>query len=58
VQPDRTFAIAETESDGDTLTLDGHFEDGTIARGTFEVHATIIGETCDTGAVSWTAHHG
>jgi hemolysin type calcium-binding protein len=55
VQPDHTFSIAETESDGDTLNLSGQIENGAVAHGTFEVRATIGGDMCDTGSVSWTA---
>lgn len=56
VNADHSFEISETESDGDTVKLDGHFANGGIATGTFELHATIVDSTCDTGVVAWTAH--
>jgi len=55
VNSDHSFQVSETESDGDTVTLDGHFENGGVASGTFQLHATILGSTCDTGVVAWTA---
>src|SRR5262249_14732427 len=55
VNSDHSFQVSETESDGDTVTLDGHFENGGVASGTFQLHATILGSTCDTGVVTWTA---
>jgi hypothetical protein len=55
VNPDHSFQISETESDGDTVRLDGHFENGGVAAGTFQLHATILGSTCDTGVVAWSS---
>jgi hypothetical protein len=55
VNPDRTFTIEELESDGDSMKLGGRFEDGGVAQGTFQLHATIADVVCDTGSVSWSA---
>lgn len=57
VQADHTFAISEQKSNGDTVKVNGAFETGGVAKGTFELHTTTAGVTCDTGAVSWTAKH-
>jgi len=51
VQADRSFAIDEQESNGDTVKLSGTIENGGVANGTFELHT----DTCTTGSVSWTA---
>jgi hemolysin type calcium-binding protein len=56
VNPDHSFEISETESNGDTVKLDGRVANGGTASGTFELHATIVDSTCDTGVVAWTAH--
>jgi hypothetical protein len=56
VNPDYSFQVAETESDGDTVKLDGHIANGGIATGTFELQATIVDASCDTGVVAWAAH--
>jgi hypothetical protein len=37
------------------MKLGGRFEDGGVAQGTFELHATIADGACDTGSVSWSA---
>jgi hypothetical protein len=55
VKSDRTFTIEELKSDGDSMKLGGRFEDGGVAQGTFELHATIADVACDTGSVSWRA---
>jgi len=55
VKPDRTFTIEELKPDGDSMKLGGRFEDGGVAQGTFELHATIADVACDTGNVSWNA---
>jgi Ca2+-binding RTX toxin-like protein len=51
LQADRTFAIDEQESNGDTVTLRGTIQNGGVASGTFELHT----DTCATGSVNWTA---
>jgi hypothetical protein len=55
VKSDRTFTIEELKSDGDSMKLGGRFEDGGVAQGTFELHATIADVACDTGSVNWSA---
>jgi hypothetical protein len=55
VNPDRTFTIEELKPDGDSMKLGGRFEDGGLAQGTFQLHATIADVVCDTGSVSWSA---
>jgi hypothetical protein len=55
VQADETFHVSETESNGDTVKVDGQFENGGVATGTFELVATILGASCDTGVVAWSA---
>jgi hemolysin type calcium-binding protein len=55
VNADRTFTIEELSSGGDRTKLSGRLEDGGIAKGTFELQATIAGVACDTGSVSWSA---
>jgi hypothetical protein len=55
VKPDRTFTIEDLTSAGDSTKLSGRFEDGGIASGTFDLHATIADVACDTGSVSWSA---
>jgi hemolysin type calcium-binding protein len=56
VNPDYSFQVAETESNGDTVKVDGHIANGGVATGTFELQATIVDASCDTGVVAWTAH--
>jgi Ca2+-binding RTX toxin-like protein len=55
VQADGTFAINEQKSNGDTVKVNGSFESGGTAKGTFELHTSSAGVACDTGSVGWTA---
>jgi Ca2+-binding RTX toxin-like protein len=57
VHADRTVAIDEQKSNGDSLKLNGTFQSGGTATGTFELRTTLGGVACDTGSVRWTAHH-
>jgi Ca2+-binding RTX toxin-like protein len=51
VHADRTFAIDEQETNGDTVKLNGAIQNGGVAEGTFELHTSA----CDTGSVNWSA---
>jgi Ca2+-binding RTX toxin-like protein len=51
VQADRTFAVDEQETNGDTVKLNGAIKNGGVAEGTFELHTSA----CDTGSVNWSA---
>ena len=51
LQPDHSFAISESEADGDSLKLNGRFEAAGIANGTFQIHSG----GCDTGSIGWRA---
>jgi hypothetical protein len=57
VKSDRTFAIEEQQANGATVKVNGVFQSGGVATGTFEVHTTVAEVTCDTGTVAWTAKH-
>jgi hypothetical protein len=52
-----TFAVDDQRSNGDTIKVNGTFQSGGTANGTFELHETAAGVTCDTGTVNWTAKH-
>lgn len=56
VQADGTFAIVVQKSNGDTTKVNGAVQSGGTAKGTFELHTSLGGATCDTGSVGWTAH--
>ena len=51
LQSDRTFAIDEKETNGDTVKLSGAIQNGGFAKGTLELHTSA----CDTVTVDWSA---
>jgi len=57
VHADRTFNANEQRAGGEKVTLNGVLDNGGAAHGTFELKTTAGGFSCDTGSVSWRAHH-
>ena len=57
VHADRTFNVDEQRAGGEKVTLNGVLDNGGAAHGTFELKTTAGGFSCDTGSVSWRAHH-